>query len=202
MLWHYTIPLHQDLPHAQPCEMPSSGGRPHLPANPGGRAHYAAETCVALRHRAGHDGGSGDHRHHAAAHRQEQGHCVVLAGALCGGWGGRRPVARWDAPAGQAAGLGNAGAGGADPQQTPRPANSRLWRKRARICACGASCARKCCSVLWAKGRTSTSTPNLPAQVHCGRRCASASLTRSCACSNRAVASRLGCAPLRPLSRQ
>ena len=89
------------------------------------------------------------------------------------------------------------------PRCRPRArANSRLWRKRSHICACSASCARKCCSVLCAKGRSSTADPNATFELRSivVRRCASASLTRSCACSNRAVASRLGDTVFRPLS--
>ena len=46
-------------------------------------------------------------------------------------------------------------------------ARARLRRKTAWIRSCRISCARKCCSVLWAKGTASTSTPkgHLPTQV-------------------------------------
>ena len=65
-------------------------------------------------------------------------------------------------------------------------ASSRLCRKTAWIRSCRISCARKCCSVLWAKpkGTASASTPKATFQSRSRRacRCASASLTLSRVC--------------------
>ena len=65
----------------------------------------------------------------------------------------------------------------------PRPrmgveASSKLRRKRSRICPCSTSCARKCCSVLWAKDRTSIPSATFQLRPTVARRCASVSLTR------------------------
>ena len=88
-------------------------------------------------------------------------------------------------------------------QQTPRRRQFQVRRRKSPIWAFSTSCLQECCKLLFAKGRTST--PSVTFQLRstvARRRCVSAPPTRSCACSNRAVASRLGGTLRRPLSWQ